>query len=77
MYLNRLFSPVVCVSWFLVVLVSLTQHNLVVSSSEIRSYVFLSEEVNISRPVGIPKEGHQVSWLLRSREGIISGAIVT
>ena len=77
MYLNRLFSPVVCVSWFLVVLVSLTEHNLVVSSSEIRSYVFLSEEVNISRPVGIPKEGHQVSWLLRSREGIISGAIVT
>ena len=72
MYLKRLFSPVVCVSWFLVVLVSLTEHNLVVSSSEIRSYVFLSEEVNIS---GL--WGSQVSGLLRSREGIILRTIVT
>ena len=77
MFLKRLFSPVVCVSWFLVVLVSLTQHNLVVSSSEIRLCILLPGEDNISRPVGIPKEGHQFSGLLRSREGIISGAIVT
>ena len=44
MYLKRLFSPVVCVSWFLVVLVSLTQHNLVVSSSEIRSCIFFARK---------------------------------
>ena len=44
MFLKRLFSPVVCVSWFLVVLVSLTQHNLVVSSSEIRSCIFFARK---------------------------------
>ena len=51
---EEIFSPVVCVSWFLVVLVSLTQHNLVVSSSEIRSCIFFARRRQYFKTDGDP-----------------------
>ena len=40
-------------------------------------HFFCQKKDNISRLVGIPKEGHQVSGLMRSREGVILRTIGT